>query len=177
MARPSSAGTQRSVQTSAPPGVSARGERREGEQRPRTVKDGNPGCGSVPEQNHLGERERVGVGDRDERIPDLELFCAAQCAAVQLKLRRPAAADDLDIAPQDPLGASRSERLHRCFFDRKAAGQVRHGSAAPRTISNFPLGEDALKEALTVALEHVRHARDVCCVETDRENVHDPAPA
>ena len=63
--------------------------------------------------------------------------------------------EHLDVLPEHAARVPGSERLHRRLFRREASGQVRHGIAAPRTIGNLAVGEDAAQESVAVALERL----------------------
>ena len=76
-----------------------------------------------------------------------------------------------------PCGVSSAQRFHRRFLGREPAREVRRRISAPRTICNFIVREDAAKEAVPVALEHVGDAGNVGGVESDSENIHDRASA
>ena len=58
---------------------------------------------------------------------------AARGAAVQLQLRRAAAANDFDVAPEHAQRSPGAERLHRRFFRGEAAGKVNRRDAAARS--------------------------------------------
>ena len=95
-------------------------------------------------------------------------------AAVKLQLRRAAAADDFDVAPEHALRVAGAERLHRRFLGREAAGEMNRRHAAPRAVRDFALGEDAVQEAVAVALDRGGDAMDVGGVEPESDDVgHD----
>ena len=54
-------------------------------------------------QQHLREGERVGVRDREQRGPRVQGREPARGSAVKLQLRRPAVANDFNVAPQHVL--------------------------------------------------------------------------
>ena len=133
--------------------------------------------GSVAEEHHLRERERVRVRDRHERSANLHRSGAARRAAVQFETRRTAAADDLDILPEHALRLAGPEGFHRRFLRGKAAREVRGRVPPLGTIGNLARCEDAVQESLAVALEHVGDARDVGGVEADTKDIHVRATA
>ena len=115
--------------------------------------------------------------NRDEAAGDVQCLGAARRAAVQPQLRRAAGADHLDVLPEDAARVAGAERLHRRFLDREPAAEVRNRISPPRTIGDLSLGKDALQEAIAVALQQLRDARQVGRVQPDTNDVHDPAPA
>ena len=93
------------------------------------------------------------------------LLGATRGAAVQPQLRRTAVAEHLDVLPQHAARMAGAERLHAGFLRGEAAGQRRDGIAAPRTIGDLSLREDAAEKALAVPLADVGDARNVGGVE------------
>jgi hypothetical protein len=65
-----------------------------------------------------------------------------------------------------------TERLHRSFFGGKASGEVDGRVAAAHTVRHLCLGENAVCKSLAVSLNRGGYARDICCVETDSDDVH-----
>ena len=55
----------------------------------------------------------------------------------------------------------------------EAAGEVWGRIMAPRTISNLPFSEYALKKAVAVTLQHLGDARDVGRVQSQSDDLHD----
>ena len=68
-------------------------------------------------------------------------------AAVQLQLRRAAAPDDLDVAPEHAVRVAGAERLHRRFLRGEAAGEMNRRLPPPRAVRDLAFGEDAVQEA------------------------------
>ena len=87
------------------------------------------------------------------------------------ELRRAAAPDDLDVAPEHSVRMAGAERFHRRFFRGKAAGKVNRRHLATRAVRHFAVGEHALQEPLAVSLDRVGDAIDIRGVQTESENV------
>jgi len=135
-------------------------------------------AGSIAEQHDLGDGQGLRMGNGDEAPPHVQGVGASSGPPVQPQLRRPAPADHLDVLPHDAARVACPERFHRRFLHGEAAGQVRHGIAPPRTISNLPFGEYARQEAVAVALQHVGNAGKIRGIQSDSDDVHDArAPA
>ena len=118
----------------------------------------NPTTGvnaSVADEHYLRHGERVGMGDREERPPDLHALSAAGGLAAQLQPRRSATANYFDILPEHAARVARAARLHGGFLGGETAGQVRRGVAPLRTIGNLSCGKHAVQEAIAVPFEHV----------------------
>ena len=95
-------------------------------------------------------------------------------AAVQLQLRRTAAADHLDVAPEHALRVAGAERFHRRFFRGEPPGEMDGRHAAAHAVRDFALGEDAAEKPVAVALDRVGDAADVGGVEAETDDVwHD----
>jgi len=65
-----------------------------------------------------------------------------------------------------------TERLHRRFLGGKTSGEVDGRVAAAHAVRHLGLGENAVCKSLAVPLDRGGYARDVCCVETDSNDVH-----
>ena len=109
--------------------------------------------------------------DRQQRALRAERRKPPGRAAVELELRRTAAAHDLDVPPQHLLRVSRAERLHAGFLGREPSGKVDRGHAAAIAIGNFPVGEDAAQKPLAVALDRGGDAIDFRGVKTEPDDV------
>src|SRR5205814_1413429 len=109
--------------------------------------------------------ERFGVRDRHERRSAADGGKAPAGAAVQLQLRRTAAAHDLDVPPENTARVSGTERLHGRLLRGEAAGKVNGRLAAPRAVRDFALREDATDEAIAVSLDRCGDARNIGCVQ------------
>src|SRR5947209_6110030 len=103
---------------------------------------------SPPEEEHLRHGETVGMRDGEERRETAHRGKPPAGAPMKLEVRRTAAANDLDIAPQNALRVSRAERLHGRFFRSETAGEVNGRHAPPRAVRDLGVGEDAADEPL-----------------------------
>ena len=139
-------------------------------------REDNPGCLSrllsVAEADHLCEGEGVGMRDRQLRRVTADGLKPAPRAAVQLQLRRPPPADHFDVPPEDASRMTGTERLHRRFLGGKTSGKVDGRVAAAHAVRHLRLGENAVCKSLAVPLDRGGYARDICCVETDSNDVH-----
>lgn len=131
-----------------------------------------PSSRASAEQENLRERERLRMGNRDQRLRDAHLSGAPGRAPLQLQVRRPTAPNDLDVFPHDAARLSGAERLHGRLFDREPAGQVRNRVPALCTIGNLAVGEDAAQETIAVSFEKVSHAMQIRRVDSDANDVH-----
>ena len=134
----------------------------------------NPRCLSVAENQHLRQRERVGMRDGDERGSAAHGGEPARGAPVQPQLRWTAVSHDLDVAPQDAVRVAGSQGLHGGFLGRESAGKVRRRHAAPHAVGHFALGEDTMGESLAVALDGGGDTGDVGGVKPESDDVHAP---
>src|SRR6476661_1104958 len=85
--------------------------------------------------------------------------------AVQLQLRRTAAAHDLDVLPEDTGRMTGAERLHCGLLRGEAAGKVNGGYAASGAVSDFAVRENAPQKPVAVALDGFGDPVDVGRVE------------
>ena len=92
-------------------------------------------------------------------------------AAVKMQLRRAAFAYHLDVPPQDLLGMSGAERLHRRFLCGEAPGKMDFRVTSPLAVGDLTLCKHALQETIAEALDGVRDPRDVGRVDAKPENV------
>lgn len=122
------------------------------------------------EQQHLRERQRVRVRDRQERRPRSHGGESPRRAAMKVQLRRPAAADDFDVAPEHVLRVAGAEGFHRRFFGCESPGKVNRRFAPAQAVRDFVVGEHALAETIAVTVERGGNARDVGRVEADADN-------
>ena len=129
------------------------------------------GVASVAEDQDLRDRQRVGVRDGQQRRTAAYRGELPSGSAVQLELRRPAAADHLDVTPEDPLRMARAERFHRRLLRGEAAREMNRRLAAPHAVRDFTLGENTLQESLAIALDGADDARDVGGVDTQTYDV------
>src|SRR5262245_45520592 len=144
---------------------------------PRVAVEADAASVLFAEDHHLREGEGVGMRDRDERGAAADGREAAAGAAVELKPRRAAAADDLDVAPQHALRVASAERLHRGFLGGEAAGKVDFGLAAALAVRNFGLGEDTMDKAITVPFDGRGDAWNVDRVDSQSDNIRHDASA
>src|SRR5262245_45988602 len=138
---------------------------------PRVAVEADAASVLFAEDHHLREGERVGMRDRDERGAAADGREAAAGAAVELKPRRTAAADDLDVAPQHALRVAGAERLHRGLLGGEAAGKVDFGLAAPLAVRHFSLGEDTMDETIAVTFDGRGDARNVGRVDSQSDDL------
>ena len=123
------------------------------------------------QNNHLGQCKGIGMRDRHQRRKPAHRREPPRGPAVQRELRRAAAPDDLDVAPQHPVRMPGAERLHRRFFRGKPAGKVNRWNLAAGAVGHFALGEHAPQEPLAVSLDRVGDAGNIRGVEAEPENV------
>ncbi len=144
---------------------------------PRVAVEAGAAAVLLAEDHHLREGERVGMRDRDERRVAADGREPAAGAAMQVKLRRAAAAHDLDVAPEDALRVAGAERLHRRFLGGEAAGKVDFGLAAPLAVRHFGLGEDTMDETITVTFDGCGDAWNVGRVDSQSDDIRHDASA
>jgi hypothetical protein len=128
----------------------------------------------VSEDEDLGERERIGMRDSEQRGFPTDGGKATRGAGVQLQLRRAAPADHLAIAPEDSARVAGTERLHRRLFRGTSAGEVDGRHAPARAVRDFAVGEDAAEEAVAISFDGAGDAVDIGRVEPQPDDVrHD----
>jgi hypothetical protein len=132
---------------------------------------------SVAEQEDLRYRDRVGMGDGQQRRSHVHPVRPRGRTSVQPELRRTKRAEHFDVLPEHAARMTRSERLHRGFFRGESPGEMRHGVAALRTIGDLPVREHAAQESLSVSLECAGDARNVGGIDAQSEDRHGSAPA
>jgi len=139
-------------------------------------REDNQGCLSwllsVAEEDHLCESKGVGMRDRQLRRVAADGLKPARRAAMQLQLRRSAPANHFDVPPEDASRMTGTERLHCSFLGGKTSGEVDGRVAAAHAVRHLGLGENAVCKSLAVPLDRGGYARDVCCVETESNDVH-----
>ena len=127
----------------------------------------------LAEHNHLSERERVGMCDRELRGCAADFLEAPPGAAVQLQLRRTAGpANDFDVAPEHALRVAGAQGFHRGFLRGKPAGKMNFRMAAAHAVRDFAVREDALRESFAVALDGRGDARNLRSVKPEPDNGH-----
>src|SRR5688572_29994224 len=82
-------------------------------------------------------------------------------AALEPELRRAAAPEHLDAAPEHAARMAGAERLHCCFLRRKPGGKRRDRVTPAPAVCNFLLGEHALDEAVAVTVDGIANAGDL----------------
>lgn len=126
----------------------------------------------VPLKKDLGHRQRVGVGDRQQRPLHAHLLRAASSAAVQPQLRGTARTEDLDVFPEHTARMSCAQRFHGRFLRGESPGKMRNRVSPPRTIGNLSLGKDTTEKPLAIPLVQIGDARNVGGIETQADNLH-----
>ena len=106
------------------------------------------------------------MSNREEGTFRAEGRKATSGATMKLQLRGASPADNLDIAPEDLLGVTGSERLHRRFLCGEATGKMDRGRASALTVSNFTVSEHTAEKAITVPFDCRSDARDIGRIET-----------
>lgn len=95
-------------------------------------------------------------------------------ATVQLELRRSAAADDLDVAPEHTLRMTGAERFHRRLFRREPSGEMDGGLPSPHAVRDLPVGKEPLSEPLAIPFDRGGDSRDVGSVDSKADDIwHD----
>src|SRR5882672_11864919 len=108
---------------------------------------------ALPSENqHLRQGQRIGMSDGEQRRIPPHRGKSTRRAAVELQLRRTAAADHLDVAPQHALRVARAERFHGCFLRGETAGEMNSRHPPACAVSDLAFGEDAAGEPLAVPL-------------------------
>ena len=96
---------------------------------------------------------------------------------MKLQLRRPAVADDLDIAPEDFLRVSGAERFHAGFLCREPAGKMDSRHAPACAVRNFAVGKNAPDEPFAVPFDGGGNPGDFGGVETKADYVGHRRPS
>jgi len=138
--------------------------------------EGNEGCARLlAEEDHLSERERIRVCDRELRGSTAD-SCEASCgASVQPQLRRAARlANDFDVAPKHSLRVTGAERFHGCFIGGKPSREMNRRVVTSHAVGDFRVSEDTVGEPFAVPFDCCSDARDVCRVEAKSDDVHAP---
>ena len=105
----------------------------------------------------------------------MEVRGASGSAAVQPQLRRTTGAGDFDVLPQDAPRVPGAERFHGRFLGGKSASQVRHRIATTSTIGDLLQREYTAQKPITILREQLRNAAQIGGIESDSDDVHDPA--
>ena len=132
---------------------------------------------SRPEQQHLRDRQRLGVRDCHQRCLDLHPLGMSGGAAVKLQAWRTTTTNHFDVLPHHTPRMTRAERLHGGFLRGEPARQMRRGIPPAGTIRNLRLREHALKEPIAVPIEERREAWDVGGVKADAKDSHERTSA
>ena len=128
---------------------------------------------ALPEDDGLGERERIGVSNREFRRAASDFGKAPGCASMQLQLRRTARqADHFDVAPQDALRMSGAERFHRSLFRGEPAGEVNSGFAPARAVRDFTVGKNPPGKSIAIAVDRGGDTRNFRRVESEPDDGH-----
>src|SRR6266851_5755778 len=96
------------------------------------------------EDQYLSERQVLGVRDRYQRGMAADRRESPRGAAMQRELRRAAASNDLDVAPQHALRMAGTERLHRGLLRREAAREMNGRVPPARAVGDLAFSEDSL---------------------------------
>jgi hypothetical protein len=104
--------------------------------------------------------------DREERRLRAEGRKATGGAPVKLQLRGASSPNHLDVTPEDLLGVTGSERLHRRFLCGEATGKMDRGRASALAVGDFTVGENTAEKSITVPFDCRGDARDIGRIET-----------
>lgn len=126
----------------------------------------------LPGKEHdLCDGKGIRMRDRQQRAARAHRLEAAACAAVELQSRRSTLANDFDSSPEHVLRMARAERFHRGFLRSKSSGKMNGRFTASHAVGDFPLREEPLDEAISVAGHGGGDARDVRGVDAETDDV------
>lgn len=109
--------------------------------------------------------------NRQQRPARAKCREATAGTAVKLQLRWPPAPDDFHVAPEHLLRVTGSERFHRGFLCREAAGKMNRRITSPLAIGDFAVGEDTVQETVPVSGDCRGDARDIGGIEAKTNDV------
>jgi hypothetical protein len=143
------------------------------EARPdRTGSDRQPALSA--EQEHLRERQGVGMCNGQQRRLGTQGGESAGCAPMKPQLRGTALPDHFDAAPQHLLCVTGPKRLHGRLFRGKAACEMNRGVVSAHAVGDFALGEYTLQEPIAEALDGCGNTGDIGRIEAQTDDVrHD----
>lgn len=125
----------------------------------------------LTEDQHLGEREGVGMRNRQERGRRVHGGETPGGAAVEQQRRRTAVADHLDIPPEDPLRVACPERLHRGLLGGEATRKVDGRDSPTRAVGDLSVREDPAQKPIAEPLHGTDDARNVGGVYSETDDV------
>src|SRR5580765_905565 len=111
------------------------------------------------------------MGNGEERGACAKGGKATAGPAMKLQLRRSAAPDDLDVAPEHLLRVTGAERFHRGFLCREAPRKMVRRIAPALAIGDFAVCEDAVQETISVSFDCRGDARDIRGIEAKANDV------
>lgn len=111
------------------------------------------------------------MGDGQQRGSGAQGGKMTSGAAVELELRRTAATDHFDIAPEDLLRVTGAERLHRGFLGGKSSRKMDRRLPPSHAISNLAVGEHALQETVAKSFDRRGDPRDVGGIEPQTDDL------
>ena len=122
----------------------------------------------------MSQGQGVGVRDgqmRPGRTKPREVFAGG---VVKLQLRRPAAADDFEVAPEHTKRVAGADGLHASLLRGEPSGQMRRRMLAAHAVGNLCIGEDSTEKPVAVSLERLGDASNLGGVHSQADDRHDP---
>ena len=146
-----------------------------------TIGEGNDNYRKrLTHEEHLSERERLRVCNRQERTGRIQVGHTARGAAMKLQLRGGArGAQYLDIAPEHALRMTGAKCFHGRFFRGEPAGEMGCRVPPPRRVRDLSVGEYAAEKPIAVSRDGRFNAVNFGCIhaETDNGCTHVPSTA
>lgn len=136
------------------------------------VARGRSASGSLRDDEDVRQGQILRVGQRQERRGAAYRVQPPSRTAMKLQLRRSAAPDDFDVAPEHPPRMAGPERFHRRFFRGKPRREVRAGPSPVEAIRDLAIGKHPFQEPLAEPVDGLFDAGDLRGVKSCANDSH-----
>ena len=127
---------------------------------------------SRAQQDHLRERQRLRMCNGEEGGGGAHPRVADCRPTLKSQERGTALPHYFDVAPEDAVRMSRTERLHRRLFRGEPAREMRRRVSPPGGVGDLPLGENATEKPIAESSNGRFDPVDLRGVDAEADDIH-----
>lgn len=127
---------------------------------------------SLRDDEDVRQRQILRVGQGQERRGAAHRAQSARRAPMKLQLRRSAAPNDFDVAPEHPLRVPRPEGFHGRFLGGKPRGEMGSRPSPVPAIRDLAIGKHPFQEPFTEPVDGLLDPGDLGGIESGADDFH-----